>query len=118
MFDFLKGNRQKRHELTFSNSDQSVTTLPNETVLQAAERAGVTMPYRCRVGGCGTCKCRLLAGEIKPLTEFSYVLSSEQLQEGYILACQSVPKSDIKVEIDLQKLAILIEKNLIKTQVG
>jgi len=74
-----------------------------ETVLQAALRAGVDFPNSCRVGGCGACKCRLAEGSVKELTETAYLLSDAEIDAGYILACQSVPRGDVRVEVDLSR---------------
>jgi len=74
---------------------------PNETVLQAALRQGIDFPYSCRVGGCATCKCKLVEGKVKELTQSGYVLSDDELDQGFILACQSVPKTSLKIEVDL-----------------
>ncbi len=81
-------------------NNRSIPMLPKETVLQAALRGGVELPNSCRVGGCGTCKCRLADGQVKELTETSYLLSADEIERGYILACQSVPKSDVRIELD------------------
>ena len=71
-----------------------------ETILQAALRQGVRFPHSCRVGGCATCKCQLKSGKVKELTESAYVLNDEDLAQGYILACQSVPKTDLHIKVD------------------
>ncbi len=71
----------------------------SENLLKAALESGIQWPYSCRVGSCGTCKCRLVSGKIKPLNDFSYVLTGEELDAGYILACQTMLKSDIEVEV-------------------
>ena len=82
-------------------NDQTITVERGETVLQAALRHGIEFPSSCRVGGCGTCKCRLTAGTVKELTETGYLLTADEIDQGYILACQSVPRSDIGVAVDL-----------------
>jgi NAD(P)H-flavin reductase/ferredoxin len=82
-------------------NDQSITVARGETVLQAALRHGIEFPSSCRVGGCGTCKCRLTSGSVKELTETGYLLTADEIDQGYILACQSVPRSDIGVAVDL-----------------
>jgi NAD(P)H-flavin reductase/ferredoxin len=76
-----------------------VTVQPGETLLQAGLRQGVDMPYSCRVGGCATCKCKLVEGKVRQLTETSYLLSDDELDNGMILACQSVPLSDVRIEL-------------------
>lgn len=97
MFSFLA----KKKPSTATINAQSVTVQPKETLLQAALRDGIAFPYSCRVGGCATCKCKLVHGKVKELTEASYVLSDAELDQGYILACQSVPQGDVTIEVDL-----------------
>ena len=55
---------------------QMIEVEADESILQAALRQGFDFPYSCRVGGCGTCKCRLIEGEVKELTETGYLLSA------------------------------------------
>lgn len=68
-----------------------------KTILQAALEQGIALPHNCRVGSCTTCKCKLLKGKVKELTDSAYVLSLEDLDHGYVLACQSRLKSDVRV---------------------
>ena len=86
-------------------NEQSITVEPRETVLLAALRNGIDFPNSCRVGGCGTCKCKLTSGKVKELTETGYLLSAEELDQGYVLACQSIPQGDVHVEVDLTSLS-------------
>lgn len=79
----------------------TVKASTSENLLKAALESGLPWPHNCRVGSCGTCRCKLLSGKIKPLNDFSYVLSGEELDAGYILACQTMLKSDIEVEVQL-----------------
>jgi p-cymene monooxygenase electron transfer component len=71
-----------------------------QTILQAALARGLPWPSRCRVGSCTTCRCRLLDGEVRALTDASYVLSREQLANRVILACQSQPRGPVRVHLD------------------
>lgn len=80
---------------------QRIDVAPGETLLQAALRQGIAFPNRCRVGACGTCKCRLAEGQVRALTPPGYLLDDDQIKRGYILACQSVPRSDISIEVAL-----------------
>lgn len=84
-------------------NDTLITLRPRETVLQAALRSGVAFPNSCRVGGCGACKCRLAEGRVKELTETGYLLSAEEIEQRTILACQSVPAGDVRIEVDLAR---------------
>ncbi|MGF6691717.1 NAD(P)H-flavin reductase/ferredoxin [Metapseudomonas resinovorans] len=81
----------------------SVGVDPKETLLQAALRHGIDFPHSCRVGGCASCKCKLVSGSVRELTETGYILSDEELDAGYILACQSVPRGDVHIEVDLAR---------------
>jgi NAD(P)H-flavin reductase/ferredoxin len=86
-------------------NDQAITVNPGETVLQAALRHGIEFPNSCRAGGCGTCKCRLTTGAVKELTETGYLLTADEIDQGYILACQSVPRTDVGIAVDLASQA-------------
>ncbi len=99
MFEFLFG-RKKPCIVTLDGLDRPVEAQPKETLLKAALREGVPFPNDCRVGGCGACKCRLLEGKVDELTESAYVLTKEELTQGYVLACQSVPKTDVRIAVD------------------
>jgi 3-phenylpropionate/trans-cinnamate dioxygenase ferredoxin reductase subunit len=101
MLSFFKRSRQADVPLTADINGVVVTVEPKETLLQAALRAGIDFPNSCRVGGCATCKCKLVDGKVKELTETSYILSDEDLDQGYILACQAVPQGPVRIEVDL-----------------
>jgi ferredoxin-NADP reductase len=73
--------------VTFSISGVSAPLPADETVLEAAEEAGVEIPYACRVGECGVCVVKLLAGEVTMDVETG--LAPEDKEKGYILACQA-----------------------------
>jgi NAD(P)H-flavin reductase/ferredoxin len=90
---------------TVQINGRPITVEPSETLLQAALRNGIAFPYSCRVGGCGSCRCKLTEGKVKELTETGYLLSAAELDQGYILACQSVPRTDVSIEVDLPEQA-------------
>jgi NAD(P)H-flavin reductase/ferredoxin len=80
--------------------DTSFPARTNHVLLQEALAAGVPFPHDCRVGTCASCKCRLIDGKIKTVLDFSYTLSNEEIQQGYILACQAIVKSNLTVNLD------------------
>lgn len=90
---------------TATINDRPITVAPRETLLQAALRQGVPFPHGCRVGGCASCRCRLVEGKVRELTETAYLLSDQELDRGFILACQAVPTGDIRVEVELGRAA-------------
>ena len=59
---------------------QRIEVAPGETLLLAALRQGVDFPNRCRVGGCGTCRCRLAEGQVHERTETAYLLSEDEIK--------------------------------------
>ena len=91
------------HLPTLEINGKAIALEPKETVLQAALRAGVDFPNSCRVGGCGTCKCKVARGKVKELTETGYLLTADEIDQGYILACQSVPETGVSIEVDLSR---------------
>jgi NAD(P)H-flavin reductase/ferredoxin len=69
------------------------------TILEHALTKGVALPHSCRVGTCGTCKAKLVSGKVYELSEKAYTLSADELRENYVLACQSMPRSDLVLEV-------------------
>ncbi|WEG09914.1 phenylacetate-CoA oxygenase/reductase subunit PaaK [Microbacterium horticulturae] len=67
----------------------------HETILNAALRVRPDVPFACAGGVCGTCRARLLEGDVR-MTE-NYALEPEELERGYILTCQSHPTTDTVV---------------------
>jgi ring-1,2-phenylacetyl-CoA epoxidase subunit PaaE len=62
-----------------------------ETVLDAAARAGVELPFSCRAGVCSTCRTKVIRGEVAMAQ--NYALEEWELEQGYVLACQSHVRS-------------------------
>jgi toluene methyl-monooxygenase electron transfer component len=77
-----------------------------EFLLAAALAQGLAYPHNCRVGTCGSCKTRLISGEIKSMMDFALSpLTAEELRAGYVLACQSKVRSDLVIEVTLDEAA-------------
>ena len=72
-----------------------ITCKPGETVADASYGVGINIPLDCRDGACGTCKCRVEAGEYDPGSYIEDALTDEEAAEGYALACQMRPKTDL-----------------------
>jgi ring-1,2-phenylacetyl-CoA epoxidase subunit PaaE len=68
-----------------------------ESILDAAARAGLELPYSCRAGVCSTCRTKLVRGEVD--MRANYALEDWELEQGFILACQSHAKSP-ELELD------------------
>ena len=69
----------------------------DETVLDAAARAGIDLPFSCRAGVCSTCRTKVVRGEVEMAQ--NYALEDWELEQGYVLACQSRVKTAV-LELD------------------
>ncbi len=68
-------------------------------ILDAALQTGADLPYACKGGVCCTCRAKLVSGQVKMDT--NYALEQEELSAGYILTCQSHPRSpEVLIDFD------------------
>lgn len=73
----------------------------DQSVLDACLRAGVWLPHACTHGTCGTCKARVLAGEVDLGDASPYALLDSERQDGAALLCVARPRGDVVVEGDV-----------------
>ena len=71
---------------------------PDEPILAAAIRQGIGLPYGCKDGACGSCKCRMLEGRVVHGPHQLKALSVEEEANGLILTCCGVAQSDVVIE--------------------
>jgi CDP-4-dehydro-6-deoxyglucose reductase, E3 len=83
---------------------RSFVAEPGETVLAAAMRAGVKLPHSCTLGNCGTCRVRLLHGEVDYLAQ-PLALSPQEAAQGFALACQARPTTDVAIAVERAPVA-------------
>ena len=62
-----------------------------DTVLETARRGGLSPPFSCEAGNCATCMAHLDAGSVT--MRVNNALSTSELEEGWVLTCQSIPTS-------------------------
>ncbi len=67
-------------------------------VLEAALAAGLNLPHSCKSGHCGSCRARLLAGELRYPGPRPLGVTAAEAADGYVLLCQARPRSDVTVE--------------------
>ena len=70
----------------------SVRRVANETLLESARRAGLSPPFSCEAGNCGTCMGKLVEG--KATMRVNDALEEDEVEDGYILTCQAIPDTD------------------------
>ncbi len=70
----------------------------DETILAAGIRQGIGLPYGCKDGACGSCKCKKLSGEVTLGPHQSKALSAEEQLAGYVLTCCAHARSDVVLE--------------------
>jgi CDP-4-dehydro-6-deoxyglucose reductase len=86
------------HTVTVRPSGSTFTVEGDETVLAAALRSGVGLPYGCKNGACGTCKGKLIEGELTYAAHSASALSADEQQRGLALFCCSRPQTDLVIE--------------------
>jgi|CXWL01.1.fsa_nt_gi CDP-4-dehydro-6-deoxyglucose reductase len=82
------------HRVTWLDTGASFQATPGELLLDAALRAGLALPHDCRAGGCGTCRVRLLQGQVA-YDDTPFALSEAEQAAGQALACQGRVHGDL-----------------------
>ncbi len=85
-------------QITVQPSGRSFSVEPGEAILAAAIRQGIGLPYGCKDGACGSCKCRKLEGAVVHGSHQSKALSIEEEEKGLVLTCRAVPQTDVVLE--------------------
>ena len=91
----LAGSSTSAARLTLRKSNRTVSVAPGQTILEAVEAAGASLPSLCRVGVCATCRTRLVSGEVDG--DIDAIDATEQA-EGFILACVAQPLTDCAID--------------------
>ncbi|MEO8134652.1 MAG: CDP-6-deoxy-delta-3,4-glucoseen reductase [Betaproteobacteria bacterium] len=106
-------------EITIKPSDHRFDCAADESILAGALRAGLLLPYGCRDGACGSCKSRLVAGDVDFGLHQPATLTDIEKRQGYVLPCVARPRSAVTLEcrevrragdIQIRKLPCRIER--------
>jgi uncharacterized 2Fe-2S/4Fe-4S cluster protein (DUF4445 family) len=90
----------KKYRVTFLPAHKSIEVSEGSTLAQAAQRAEIHVNNLCGGEGvCGECKVQVLKGAVKTDAGPSAFFSKEEMEKGFVLACQSKISEDLEVEI-------------------
>ena len=84
--------------ITVQPSGRTFVAEQDEALLAAAIRQGIGMPYGCKDGACGSCKCKKLEGTVVQGTHQLKALTPEEAAQGFILTCCATAQSDVVLE--------------------
>ncbi len=117
----------KQYQVKNTSSGVTFTVKEGESVLSAALRQGVMLPYSCKNGTCGSCKGQLESGEVNYPFHPPLALENDEIAQGKALFCQAAPDGDLVIrareieavrDIQVRKMpARVIEKTLMAPDV-
>ena len=84
--------------ITVQPSGRSFSAEPGEAMLAAGIRQGIGLPYGCKDGACGSCKCKKLSGSVAHANHQAKALSADEEAAGFVLTCCARPLSDVVLE--------------------
>jgi CDP-4-dehydro-6-deoxyglucose reductase len=84
--------------VTVQPSGRQFQTGADETILAAGMRQGIGLPYGCKDGACGSCKCKKISGQVVHGNHQSKALSADEETQGFVLTCCATAQSDVVLE--------------------
>jgi CDP-4-dehydro-6-deoxyglucose reductase len=85
-------------QITVEPSGRTFQADEGEIILSAGIRQGIGMPYGCKDGACGSCKCKVISGQVTLGSHQAKALSQDEEQQGLILTCCATAHSDLVLE--------------------
>jgi len=99
--------------VSLSNSDRGFSVAADRPVLDGALDAGLNLPHSCKGGQCGSCRARLLSGEVRYPNGPPLGLSDGEVSDGFILLCQARAVTDLRIEtIEMNTPELAVVKRL------
>lgn len=89
-------------EVNHQGSTHTLSVPEDQTILDAAQQAGLDLPYSCSAGVCTTCAAKLSEGTVDQADGMG--VSTDLQAEGYALLCVAFPRSDIKLETEKEDI--------------
>ena len=87
------------YQVTIQSSGHSFNVEPSESVLDAALRQGIILPYGCRNGQCGSCKGEVLSGSVDYQDGLPDALDADEAMQNKALFCQARPNSNLTIKV-------------------
>ena len=98
-----KGDQTKGARMAVPQDERFISLQAGETLLDAGLREGLPMPFECRNGGCGLCKCTVLHGQVTLLPYQAWALSAQERSAGVSLLCCAQALGDIEISYTPQE---------------
>ena len=89
------------YTVTIEPTGEQIEVEEGQTILQAALRQGVWLPFACGHGTCATCKVQVLEGDVEIGAASPFALMDIEREEGKVLACCATVQSDVTIEADI-----------------
>ena len=89
------------YEVTIEPTGDVIDVAEGQSILDAALRQGVWLPFACGHGTCATCKCQVVEGDYDLGNASPFALMDMEREEGKILACCATPETDMVIEADI-----------------
>ncbi len=86
------------YSISVQPSGRMFSAQGDETILNAAIRSGVGLPYSCKDGSCGSCKCKKLSGSVVHKEHSDKALSAAEEEAGFVLTCSARALTDVVLE--------------------
>ena len=90
------------YKISLSPSGEIFDAKPSETILEAAIRAGITIPFGCQNGSCGSCKSKIISGNVFLEGYQTSALNNSEVADGWTLCCKALATEDLVIETRTQ----------------
>lgn len=102
---FRRSGNTAGHGITVHPGAHSLAARAGETLLEAGLRAGLTLPWDCRAGGCGQCLCTVLNGRVDHGNYQPSALTDAMRASGQTLMCCATALEDVEIEVDVASVS-------------